>query len=768
MAYPTATPEQAPLNAEPGLAGEPRAWDEPELRRYWGVFRRRLWAVVAAFVIVLTLGTVHAFKATPTYVAASRILIEKDTPRVMNFEDVMQLQASDLDYYKTQQELVKSRPVLEKAIEKPGVREALEGPSDGGASSGLASLLAEARRTVAAILGPKPVRPPELWERLFRMVEVRQLRDTHLLQVSVQDASPDHAATLANAVATAFEEYHLGRKLQTSDDAFRFLQEQGARQEQKLLDSEDKLQEFREKVRVVSLNPASVENPVLVRLGRLNTQLTEAQLQRIELEAQFHVVEQGLDSEPQGIDPDNTRLFSLPIVRGDGNLMTLRTALMAAEQEVAALGDTYGADHPRLQVARARADLLRSQLTQGLRHVVGSVSAQLEMLSERERALQAQYDGQNQLALDMAKQSLTYSRLQNEVSRQQKLFEVLVERMREVDLSGDYAKTNVEVVETAHVPKVPVAPNKARLMLLSAFLGLLMGVGLAFFLEHLDDTVRTPEDMEERVGLPVLGFVPAMSSHNGAADGFSYRGMVCALNPTSSVTEAYRSIRTSLFFSAHADESTTLVVTSGGPNDGKTTTATNLALVMAQSGKRVLLVDADFRRPMVHKIFGLNDGMGATNVLVGQAALEQAVQKAHSNGHVIENLDILVAGPKPPNPAELLDSQSMRQLLAEARRTYDRVIVDTPPVLFVADASIVGAISDGVVMVVKSAANSRSLARRAKEQLEGVNARILGGILNDVRVSRLGYYYSDYYHYGYSRYYKDYHDSYYSDEAQTG
>jgi len=244
--------------------------------------------------------------------------------------------------------------------------------------------------------------------------------------------------------------------------------------------------------------------------------------------------------------------------------------------------------------------------------------------------------------------------------------------------------------------------------------------------------------------------------------------MVCALNPTSSVTEAYRSIRTSLFFSAHADESTTLVVTSGGPNDGKTTTATNLALVMAQSGKRVLLVDADFRRPMVHKIFGLNDGMGATNVLVGQAALEQAVQKAHSNGHVIENLDILVAGPKPPNPAELLDSQSMRQLLAEARRTYDRVIVDTPPVLFVADASIVGAISDGVVMVVKSAANSRSLARRAKEQLEGVNARILGGILNDVRVSRLGYYYSDYYHYGYSRYYKDYHDSYYSDEAQTG
>ncbi len=768
MTHTAVTPEQMLPGAEPEQTRELRTWEEPEVKRYWGILRRRIWAVIAAFVIVLTLGTVHAFKATPTYRADARILIEKNTPRVMNFEDVVQFQASDLDYYKTQQELVKSRPVLEKAIEKPGVREALEGPSGAGAGSGVASLLAEARRTVVAVLGTRPTRPPELWERLRDVVEVSQLRDTHLLEVSVEDADPDHAATTANAVAAAFEEYHLTRKLETSDDAFQFLREHGARQEQKLLESEDKLQEFREKVRVVSLDSASGESPVLVRLNRLNSQLTEAQLQRIELEAQFHVVEQALESDQQGIDTDKARLFSLPVVRDDESLMKLRASLMAAEQELAALADTYGPDHPQLEVASVRADMLREELVQALGQVVGSVSAQLEMLSERERALEAQYDAQNQLALDMAKQSLTYNRLQNEVSRQQKLFEVLVERMREVDLSGDYAKTNVAVVETADVPRVPVAPKKARVVLLSALLGLLLGVGLAFFFEHMDDTVRTPEDMEERVGISVLGFVPAMDSHNGASDEFSYRGMVCALDPASSATEAYRSIRTSLFFSAPAEKSTTLVVTSSGPRDGKTTTATNLALVMAQSGKRVLLVDADFRRPMVHKVFGLDGGKGATNVLVGQATLEQAVQRVHNNGDLIENLDVLVAGPKPPNPAELLDSQSMRQLLAEARLRYDRVVVDTPPVLFVADASIVSAISDGVVMVVKSAANSRSLARRAREQLEGVNARILGGILNDVHVSRLGYYYSDYYHYGYSRYYKNYYDSYYSGASRKG
>ena len=277
---------------------------------------------------------------------------------------------------------------------------------------------------------------------------------------------------------------------------------------------------------------------------------------------------------------------------------------------------------------------------------------------------------------------------------------------------------------------------------------------------------RKAADLEDRVGIAVLGFVPDMDTKGAAIDGFSYRGSVCVVEPSSSASEAYRNIRTNLFFSAPPEESKLLVVTSGGPQDGKTTTATNLALVIAQSGKRVLLLDADFRKPMVHKVFGLGSEVGLSTVLVGEATLEEAVQKAEHDGETIEHLDILAAGPKPPNPAELLDSQGMRRLLAEARGRYDRVIMDTPPVLFVADASIVGALSDGVILVVKSATNTRALATRAREQLEGVRARILGGILNDVHLSRLGYYYSDYYYYGYSRYYRGYYRSYHAGEEE--
>jgi len=756
--------EETPAYPEYPQPGYAQSWGEPELKHYIGILRRRIWAVVTAFVIVVTLGTVYAFKATPIYQGVAKILIEKQSPKVMNFQDVVQLQAADRDYYKTQKELVKSRAVLEKALQQPGVSDLPEVTGEG--AGGGPSLLGEVRRTVAALLGSTPASPPEPWERLQRRLDVEQVRDTHLLLVKVESTDPVRAARLANAVARAFEQYHVERKLKTSNEAFRFLQEQKAKQERQLVQAEDALQRFREQARVVSLDVSDKGNPVLVRLSRLNEQLTEAQLRRIELEAQFKVVKEALESGSVTAGAPNERLFSLPAVRDDATVTELRTTLIEAEKEVATLADTYGPEHPQLQAAQAKVTLLRAKLHEALSQLVGSLTAQLEMLTNQEQELHQQYDEQNRLALELAKQSLTFNRLKNEVDRQRRLFDVLVERMREVDVTADYAKTNVEVVEQAEVPKTPIKPRKARTVALAIFLGLFLGVGLAFFFEYLDDTVKTPEDLEERVGIPVLGFVPDMDTKGVEMDGFSYRGVVSIVEPTSSVTEAYRNIRTSLFFSAPAEESKVLVVTSGGPRDGKTTTATNLALVIAQSGKRVLLIDADFRRPMVHKIFGLNSKVGLSSVLVGEAALEEAVQQAEHEGEVIENLDILAAGPKPPNPAELLDSQGMRRLLEEAREKYDRVIVDTPPVLFVADASILGAISDGVIMVVKSATNTRSLATRAREQLEGVKARILGGILNDVHVSRLGYYYSDYYYYGYSRYYRDYYRSYYAGEEE--
>jgi len=736
--------------------------NEPDLKHYVGVLRRRIWPLVTVFVIIVTLGTVYVFKTAPVYQAVARILIEKQTPRVMDFEDVGQLQSSDHEYYNTQRELVTSRVILEDALSSPSVREALERVHGQDSSS----LLAEIMRTVSALLGSEPAAPPEPWEKLQQMLTVEQIRDTHLLAIKVESTYAGRAALLANAVARSFERYHIKRKLRTSSEAFDYLQQQKNEQEQNLLAAEQRLQEFREKAKVVSLDVADKSNPVLTRLSRLSDQLTEAQLKRIELEAQFSVVAQAVKEDGEGLEPNNEKLYSLSSVRVDRTVGELRARLVEAEKQVATLSDTYGREHPQLQAAQAEVDLLRARLKEALSQLVGSLTAELTMLRGQEEDLREQCDEQNLLALELAKQSLTFNRLQSDVERQRNLFDVLVERMKEVDLTADYAKTNVEVQQEAEVPRSPIRPKKARTVALSLFLGLFAGVGLAFLTEYLDDSVKTPEDLEERVGIPLLGFVPSMANGSASDDGHANHGLVCLNEPRGSATEAYRNIRTSLFFSAPVEESRVLVVTSGGPGDGKTTTATNLAIIIAQSEKQVLLIDADCRRPRVHQILGIENEVGLTSVLVGEMALEDAVTAFRlKEQDPVASFDVLPVGRQSPNPAELLGSENMRKLLAEAREKYDQVIVDTPPVLFVADATILSAMSDGVIMVVNSASNRRA-ARRARQQLEGVKARVLGGVLNNVRVSRLGYYYSDYYYHGYSRYYKDYYGSYYPEESE--
>lgn len=262
----------------------------------------------------------------------------------------------------------------------------------------------------------------------------------------------------------------------------------------------------------------------------------------------------------------------------------------------------------------------------------------------------------------------------------------------------------------------------------------------------------------------MLGFVPEIKVRKGVESKASYRALVSMLEPNSSAIEAYRNIRTNLFFSPLGEESKVILITSGGPGDGKTTTASNLALVIAQTGKRVLLVDADFRRPRIHKMFSLDSSKGLSNVLKGECTLEQVVQKTVHDLDIIENLDILTAGQMPANPTELLESANMQDIIDDMRTKYDRIVMDTPPILFVSDTSILSRLSDGCILVVKSDKRTRAHAARARLQLEKVHARIIGGILNNVQVSRFGHYYSDYYYYGYARYRSDYYSSYYADD----
>ena len=741
--------------------------DRPSpFKRNLSIVRRHVWIVIAMFVIVATFGLLRAYKATPMYNATAKLLVERQSPNVTKLQGVMQsAPAWGPEYYKTQEGLLVSRAVLEVALENPEIRELFEDVS--GEEQKKRTIMSRLRRTIPALLGIPPSDPPEPWERLASYVRPKHVHDTQFIRVNINSSNKDLASKLANAVADAFVKYHIVRRLEISNDVFFYLQDQKQKEEQAIIEAQEALQDYRENLTVSTIDSRDSSHPVLSRLASLNSHLTDTQLQRIEIEAQYRVAKQALEAGGRANVASAQQLFSLSALFEDGTTATmLKNSIVDAEQRLAVLSETYGPRHPQIEQLESQIEHMRTTFKDSLGDALSSMSTRIEMLAQEEQELEMQHKDQNVLALELAKGEIMLNRLQNDLDRHERLYDVLVERMSEVELTTDYARTNVEVIERASVPKAPFGPNKRRMAAISLILGVVLGVGLAFVIERIDDTVRTPEDLEIDVGVSVLGFVPEIVTKKDCKDGSAYRGLISALEPHSSAIEAYRNIRTALFFSAPAEEAKVLLVTSAGPSDGKTTTATNLALTIAQSGKRVLLIDADLRRPRVHKTFGLSGETGFSSVLVGEATLEDAIQKTMHDVENIDKLDILTAGPKGPNPTELFESSSATKLFTDLRKRYDRIIIDTPPALFVSDTSILSTVCDGIILVAKAGKNTKAHVARAKKQLESVDAKIIGSILNSVKVSRLSHYYSDYFYHGYARYYRDYYGSYYTDRKK--
>lgn len=781
---------------------------------YLSVLLRRIWIIVPIVVIVTTVGVVRAFRVPRTYHAAAKLLVERQGPRLMQFESGLQdAYGWDPNYYSTQTQLARSRAVMELALENPslqGMFRISEAPEP---EPPRGSWLQELRRTLLAVLGGEPAPPPEPWERLAGHIRAVHMRDTQFIQIQGVSGNRYRAATVANAVAKAYQEYHRRRKVETLGEAFESLQRERVKEERALLQAEEALQRFREQAEGIGAGSTEEKPPAITRLERLNAELTKVQLNRISLDAQIAVMRDVLTIDEKLSDSVEERLFAMPVVQTDSTLMEARRALSRAEKEADLLADTYGAAHPTLLASRTNVVLLRRQFQQGLRESIQAQENRLRMLVREETELQEKYEEQQKTALELARETFELTRLENEVERHRRLHDALVDRMREVDVSSGLARTNVQIVEQASPPASPVPVNRRRRILLSLMFGLFLGGGLAFVLENLDDTIKTPEDLRERINVPFLGFVPMIEDERrktgahpapGPSSGppprnhgirtslrarmarlvpglspwdlqedtssdseRAFRGRIVQLESVSSVAEAYRSIRANLFYATPADEIKMLAVTSCRPKEGKTTTTTNLALSVAQTGRRVLLIDADLHRPTVHRTLSMRGERGLTNVLVGQAHWKDEIQHTVCNGETVQSLDVLCAGPSSPNPTELLGSNRMRDLLLEVREAYDWVLIDTPPVLFVSDASVLSIRCDGVLLVVKSGISTRTLLNRTREQLERVHARMVGCILNHVTVSRVGRHYSSYYSYGYSRYTRDYERSYYADEPES-
>ncbi|MGC4118205.1 MAG: polysaccharide biosynthesis tyrosine autokinase [Myxococcales bacterium] len=412
---------------------------------------------------------------------------------------------------------------------------------------------------------------------------------------------------------------------------------------------------------------------------------------------------------------------------------------------MAELNERYGPEHPKMKAANEKLDAAKRNLEKEIDAILIANLTEFDEVVTTEKNLEVMLEGVKKEAFETNKKEIDYKRFAREEENNQRLFDLVLKRMKEMDLSAMLKANNVRILDEAEVVRAPVKPNVRRNLGLAGLMGLLVGVGFAFLLEFQDRTVKSHQDIEA-LGLNFLGLLPSIPG--GDPTHPAKRDLYIQEQPKSTVAECCRTIRTNLMFMSASNPARRLVVTSAGPQEGKTTTLINMGIVIAQGGQRVVLVDSDMRRPRLHKSFGVPNSVGLSSLIVGESTLDDAIKST-----IIPGLFVLPSGPIPPNPAELLHTDSFKKVVEQLSARFDRVMFDSPPVGAVTDSLVLANQLDGTILVTKMLRTDRDMAERATSSLRDANARLLGAVLNDVDIDKRQYGYYLGYYYSYGRYY---------------
>ena len=728
---------------------------EIDLRDYWERLMRRRGTVIAVALGVFVLGAFWTFIQKPVYTAKAQLLIEKE-PNILSFEQVLQIESMRDDFYQTQYRLLSGRGLADTVVERLKL---FENPEFVGKP--------EKRK--------KPVDPSDhvfregLVDSFLGRLTVRPVRLTRLVDVAFEARDPKLAADCVNELAAAFIDLNINMKYAATEQATTFLSEQIKGLQTEIEQKENQLQGFEAEANIVALSDN--ETTVIDRLSQLNKALTEAQIERSQKEATWN----GL----KNVSPDY-----VPEAIANPLIQRLREEYVRLKRETQKMEERFQPDYPELQRMKVEMESARKSLDDETQNLVKGAYSEYQTALNRERSLEAEFGGQKTEAFKMNSSAVLYNGLKVEIQNKKTLLDSLLRRESETGVEArlkGLRTSNIRVVDRARVPVRPSSPNKRRNLVLALLLGLGGGVGLAFLFDFLVNSVKTSEDVERYAGLPTLGVVPKFTLEGankayaygrrlkagkeparleppkaagavveaapfvaevGAAERPGSIELVPHYFPNSRLAESYRSIRTALLLSSADDPVKTVAVTSALPGEGKTVTVSNLAVTLAQSGKTVLVVDADLRRPRQHRIFKVKNTFGLTTYLTDSIELKSVVKSTE-----IPNLFLINAGPVPPNPAELLGSEKMSRFIRMMSEECDHVLFDLPPMLEISDALVLGAKVDGLVLVVHGDKTSREALKKAREKLDLLKVRTVGVVINNVDMPRHGaYYYKDYYH----------------------
>jgi len=717
------------------------SWDqlprEPHLLDYLIILKKHQWLIISFLATVVTVVTIATFKTKPVYVAVARVEVDRETQPMQPFPDSSSFdEVMDQDnYIETQTKILESETLALSTIKSMDLARY---PEFGGRPTSLAIPRAGQTSQRPAILGA-----------FLGGLSVKRVPNTRLIEVQFEAEDPQLAAQIVNAHVQNFSEANFRSRYDATTQASNWLSAELEELRIKVQKSEDARIAYERENQIWTIDEK--QNITTQKLADLNKSLTDAQTDLLQKQALYEIVKSG--------DVDQ-----LSQVRDNVYISDLQKRMSEVDEQYADASAQFGPNYPRVQHLLIEKKNLEDAIGRAKQNVISAVEADYRTGREREDLLLAALDKQKAEANDMAEKLVQYHILEHDAESNKQLYDNLQQKLKEAGITAGLRSSNIRIVDPALVPTYPARPQKARNILLAFLVGLVGGVGLALLREYLDNTVKSPDDIERLAGLPSLAVVPEVRSLNGhgrvygklLGDGeqggedevTSRVEIVSFAKPKSQVSEAFRALRTSLLLSQAEHPPQVILVTSALPREGKTTAAVNLAVTLAQLGDRTLILDSDLRKPGVRRVLNLTVGRetGLSSYLAGVASLDE-VTFPHPE---IGNLVALPTGPIPPSPADLLSSHRMRDAISYLRQKYKFIVIDSPPIMAATDAVILSALTDGVLLVVRSGTTPKEAFTRTRDLLHGVKCRLLGVVLNAVDSSAPDYYYSyRYYPYAY-------------------
>jgi succinoglycan biosynthesis transport protein ExoP len=742
------------------------------VRRMWQAIRKRKLAISVIAVLVTSVVTVEVFRTKSIYQAATTIEIGKENRMLVRSGDVV-IQADEPDDtylvslgMKTKMRMLQSRPLLEDVVVNLKLdrdSKFLDVTTKKSFWEAMQSVMSKFRPPVASAAAPPAVqtsltaqsdapRSREESARLSPYVDVlaanlsaEPLPDTRMLVISFTHTDPVIAADVVDNIAQVFIQRNFESKTESYTNTSNWLERSTRELKAKVEQAELALADYSRANNIYSTE--GKENLAIDKLSRLHDQATRAETDRILKQSLYEEVLAG-------------RADKLPEAFVEGRTAELQKKLGDLTVQAAQMDATYGPKNPRVIELRQQIAAIQQQVDQSRYRLEDKLKADYERAVRDEASLKAALERAKAEAAQQNQAAIQYSLIKQDVETAKQLYTDFLQKTSQAKIQEHEQHNNLKMIDPPQVPRAPLGPNRARAILIGFMLSLVAGLGLALLLDYLDNTVKTVEDVARYAQLPALSVIPSLSGRrarrqlsNGekkfaalALPGTAHANTeaIAALDSRSSSAEAYRALRTAVLLSSVDRPPKLLLVTSGKPGEGKTTTAINTAISLSQLGNSVLILDCDLRKPSVHKVLGIEPACGLSTYLSRDAKLIDVMQKVP-----IPNLWVMPCGPIPPNPAEMISSFKMKKLLRTLGENFDYIIIDSPPLLKVTDPVILSTLVDGVILVVQSGKSTRDVLRRARQELSLAGAKIFGVVLNNVDTPQGDYYgyygnYSDY------------------------